>query len=168
MQILSDAIKKIRLCPVAFFITLLVACKTLVAADIAIVVNANNGVDELSMGDIEKIFKAEKQFWSDGRKIRLILRPVDSIEGRALLKKIYNMPQEEFKLFWLEKVYRGVVTETPTIIRSASMVNILVGQLQAAIAPIEVSMISEWAKIKVMKVNGKMPGESGYPLTAEK
>jgi hypothetical protein len=168
MQDLGDAIKKFRLYIVAFFITLLVSYKTLVVADIAIVVNANNGVDELSMGDIEKIFRAEKQFWDNGKKIRLIMRPMDSIEGKVLLEKIYNLPQEEFKLFWLEKVYKNIVAEPPTIIRSASMVNILVGQLQAAIAPIEVSKISEWAKIKVVKINGKMPGESGYPLKAEK
>ena len=161
-------IKKFKLYIVVFFITLLVSYKTLVAADIAIVVNANNGLDELSMGDIEKIFRAEKQFWSSGKKIRLIMRPMDSIEGKVLLEKIYNLPQEEFKLFWLEKVYKNIVAEPPTIIRSASMVNILVGQLQCAIAPIEVSKISEWAKIKVVKVNGKMPGESGYPLKAEK
>ncbi len=158
----------LRLYIVAFFTVLLVSCKTLMAADIAIVVNVNNVVDKLSMGDVEKIFRAEKQFWKNGKKIRLIMRPMDSIEGKVLLEKIYNMPQEEFKLFWLEKVYGNIVTEPPTIISSASMVNILVGQLQGAIAPIEVNKISEWAKIKVMKVNGKMPGESGYPLKAEK
>lgn len=138
------------------------------ASDIAIIANVANGIEDLNIEDIRKIFKAEKQFWRNGKKIRLIMRPIDSKESRVLLQKVYNMPREGFKLFWLEKIYGGIVTEPPTIISSASMVNILVGQLQWAIAPIEVGKISEWAKVKIIKINGKMPGEDGYPLNIDK
>jgi hypothetical protein len=44
----------------------------------------------------------------------------------------------------------------------------LVGQLQGAIAPIKVDKVSKWARIKVIKIDGKMPGENGYPLNTKK
>jgi hypothetical protein len=128
------------------------------------VVNEANDTENLSLAELEKVFKGEKRFWPDGKRIILALRPLDSKEMEVLLKKVYHMPKEEFEPYWLEKVYAGKVEESPLIISSAAAVNMLVGQSQEAIAPIEAGSVSRWARVRVLKIDGKRPGEKDYPL----
>lgn len=81
-----------------------------------------------------------------------------------MLKKIYRISKEDFERYWMEKVYAGKVKDAPLIISSTSAINILVGQAQESIAPIEAGLVSRWARVKVLKIDGKKPGEEGYPL----
>ena len=126
--------------------------------------NGANSVESLSMHELETVFKGEKEFWSNGKNIKLVLRPLDSKETEVLLKKVYGIPKEEFERYWLEKVYGGKVKEVPVIIGSTAAVNMLVGQSQEAVAPLEAGSVSRWAKVKVLKIDGKSPGEKDYPL----
>lgn len=85
----------------------------------------------------------------------------------VLLKKVYRIPKEEFERYWLEKIYAGKVKEPPLIISSTAAVNMLVGQSQEAIAPLEAGLVSKWAKVKVLRIDGKRPGDKDYPLRDE-
>lgn len=127
-------------------------------------VNEANDTENLSLTELERVFKGEKEFWGNGKRIILVLRPLDSKETEVLLKKVYHIPKEEFESYWLEKIYAGKVKEAPLIISSTAAVNMLVGQSQEAIAPIEAGSVSRWARVKVLKIDGKRPGEKGYPL----
>lgn len=148
----------------AFCIILFASFNTLFADEIALIVNADNEIDEVSISDLKKIFKAERHFWGKDEKIKLIMRPIDSIETKVLLEEIYEFKPYELERFWLKQIYNVKIEEPPPTIRSASIVNALVGQLQGAIAPIEVGHVSELPMIKILKIDGKMPGEDGYPL----
>ena len=154
----------IKLCIASFFIILVIALNTSVAEEIAIIVNKDNGIEGVSLADLKKIFKAERTFWGKGSKIQLIMRPRDSIETKVLLENIYEIPLEEFTAFWLKLVYSGKVDRVPPTINSASIVNVLVSQTKGAVAPIEVGRISKLAKVKILKIDGKMPNDEGYPL----
>ncbi|HHT9155525.1 MAG TPA: hypothetical protein ACFYD5_06905 [Candidatus Tripitaka sp. YC43] len=116
------------------------------------------------MAELEKIFTGEKRFWGNGKKIKLIVRPLDSTEMGVLLKKVYRSSKEDFDRYWLERIYAGKVREAPLMITSVSAVNLLVGQSQEAIAPLEAGLVSRWAKVKVLKIDGKKPGDKDYPL----
>jgi hypothetical protein len=157
-------IKRIRQISVLLFLTLFLLATISEAAEIAIVVNKGNGLEDLSLLELEKVLKGEKEFWGNGKRIKLVLRPLDSKEAEILLKKVYKIPREEFERYWLERVYAGKVKEAPLLIGSAAAANMLVGQVQEAIAPIEAGSVSKWASVKILKIDGKGPGEKDYPL----
>ena len=81
-------------------------------ADIYIVTPSGNK-EALDLGSIKEIFQANKQEWSDGKKVILVVPDVDSPEGKAMLEKVFGMTKEKFKKYWLGKLYRGEISALP-------------------------------------------------------
>lgn len=131
------------------------------AEEIAIVVNKTNPVKELSLKDLIKIFKAERQYW-DGEKVHILMRESGSWEKEIILKKIYQMSDVALQKFWLGKIFRGEVSDFPLVFSSASMIKRLIKENPGAIGFIDLSSID--GEIKVIRIEGKLPQDEGYPL----
>ncbi len=130
--------------------------------NLAIVVNKSNPIEDISMKELIKIFKAEKQYW-DAEKIALLMREQGSWERELVLKKIYGMREEELKKFWLGKMFRGEITSFPAVFGSQSMIKRLVANLKGAVSFIDSQNID--STVKVIRIDGKLPGEAGYLLS---
>ena len=133
-------------------------------ATIAVIVNKSNPVSDVSYNELKQISEARKQYWDNGEKIILIFKPVTSVETRALIDMVYKIKYEEFDKYWFLKVYENKIMEFPKILNSTGTINILVSEIQGAIAFIGVDEVSKRGNIKVLRVNGKMPDEDGYPF----
>ena len=133
-------------------------------ATIAVIVNKSNPVSDVSYNELKQISEARKQYWDNGEKIILIFKPVTSVETRALIDMVYKIKYEEFDKYWFLKVYENKIMEFPKILNSTGTINILVSEIQGAIAFIGVDEVSKHGNIKVLRVNGKMPDEDGYPF----
>ena len=135
-------------------------------ASIAVIVNKSNAVSDISYDKLKKILEARQQYWDNGEKITLIFKPITSNETRTLIDMVYKIKYEEFDKYWFLRVYNNKIMEFPKILNSAGTINILVSEIPGAIAFIgkdEISRIDN-INIKVLRVNGKMPGEDGYPF----
>lgn len=135
------------------------------SGDIAIVVNKENITDEISFEHLVKIFKQEKQFWNDGKKIYVIMQEVGSFEKEIILKKIYKMNDQELKKFWLNKIFKGDISSFPKTLSSSESVKRFVSQVPNAIGFIDTSLVDE--SIKVLRVDGKLPEDKDYILRDE-
>ncbi|HHT9146955.1 MAG: hypothetical protein Q7J76_12970 [Candidatus Brocadiaceae bacterium] len=135
-------------------------------ATIAVIVNKSNPVSDISYNELKQILEARKQYWDNGEKIILIFKPITSVETRTLIDMVYKIKYEAFDKYWFLKVYDNKIMEFPKILNSTGTINILVSEIPGAIAFIGKDEISRIANIniKVLGVNGKMPGEDGYPF----
>ena len=129
--------------------------------DVAVVVNANNPVVTLSLGELRKIFAGEKRTWPGGAPIRLIVRMPGAHE-RLVLMNLLAMSEADFKQYWTSQVYRGEATSEPVAVFSNGMEKEAVVALPGAIALMDVKDVK--SGIKVVKVDGLLPGSPGYPL----
>src|SRR3954470_14348152 len=68
-------------------------------ADVAVVVNSHNAIDNLSRAEVRKIFAGDKRSWAGGIPIRLFVRAAGARERTALLK-LLNMSESDYKQFW--------------------------------------------------------------------
>jgi len=152
-----------RLISVIVFVPLVIFM-TNAYATIAVIVNKSNPVSDVSYNELKQISEARKQYWDNGEKIILIFKPVTSVETRALIDMVYKIKYEEFDKYWFLKVYENKIMEFPKILNSTGTINILVSEIQGAIAFIGVDEVSKRGNIKVIRVNGKMPDEDGYPF----
>lgn len=132
---------------------------------LAIIVNLENGTSELSFKELVSIFKAEKQRWDKDNmgRIYLTMRESGSKEKEASLKLIYRMSERDLKKFWIGKIYRGEVSDFPKIFESDISIKKFVSKVKNAIGIISSDDTDD--TIKVLSIDGKLPGEDGYKLT---
>ena len=128
---------------------------------VAVVVNRQNPVDNLSRPELRKIFAGEKTSWAGGTPIKLFVRAPGAHE-RAVLLKLLNMSESEYKQYWTAKIFRGEAQGEPVAIYSNSMQQEAVRLYPGAIAMIVVQDVMPG--MKVIRVEGHRPGEAGYPL----
>jgi ABC-type phosphate transport system substrate-binding protein len=130
--------------------------------DVAVVVNPAAPVNDLSLSEARKIFRGDKQYWSTDMPIVLLVRNPPSRERDVILKKLYSMTESEFKQYWIAKIFRAEATTGPKIVYSNSMAADLVSVIPGAIAFMSAKDVNP--SLKVVKIDGRLPGEPGYPL----
>jgi len=131
-------------------------------ADIAIIVNKSVPVDDLTFAEVRKVFRGERQYWTSGLRVTLLVRAPVARERDVVLKKIYEMSEAQYRQYWISKVFRADVAAGPKIVYTNDMATELVSAIPGAVSFIEASKAP--AGFKIIKVNGIMPGETGYPL----
>lgn len=134
------------------------------AGDIAIIVNKENEVSDLAFRDVVRIFHLDRQYWEGGKRIYLVLRESGAEEKDVILKKVYKMDDEELKKFWLAKLYREEIPAFPKTLGSNESVKRFVSQASNAIGFIDASLAD--SSVKVLRIDGGLPGEQGYALSS--
>ena len=132
------------------------------AGDVAIVVHSQVPVDNLSFGDLRKVFLGERQYWPSNLRVTLLIRAPAVREREVVLKTIYQMGEAQFRQYWVSKVFRADTASGPKIVYSNGMVAELVANIPGAIAFLDATQVPKG--MKVLKVDGHLPGEPGYPL----
>ena len=144
-----------------------VICAVLLAqkardVDIAVVVHPDTPITNLSMGEVRKVFLGDRQYWSTNVPVVLLIRAPVARERDVVLKTIYQMSDAQFKQYWIAKIFRAESASAPKVVYSNDMANELVTAIPGAIAFIDSREVRPGAKI--VRVDGKLPGEPGYPL----
>ena len=132
------------------------------AGDVAIVVSNDNATDELSFKELVKVFRQERQYWQGGARIYLIMREAGTQEKQMVLERIYKMEDQDLKKFWLGKLYRGEIASFPQTLSSNEAIKRFVRQAPNAIGFIDAASVDD--RVKVLRIDGKLPGEGGYAL----
>ncbi|HKU25699.1 MAG TPA: hypothetical protein VJQ54_09530 [Candidatus Sulfotelmatobacter sp.] len=146
--------------------SLLVMCGVVTAqghdVDVAVVVNPDTPVSDLSLADVRKVFLGDRQYWTSNIPVVLMIRAPVARERDVVLKIIYQMSEARFKQYWIAKIFRAESASAPKVVYSNSMANDLVTAIPGAIAFIDSREVRPGAKI--VRVDGRLPGEAGYPL----
>ena len=130
--------------------------------DVAVVVNPSAPVDDLSLNEARTIFRGDRQYWRNDLPIVLLVRNPPSRERNVILKQLYSMTEAEFKQYWIAKIFRAEATSGPKIVYSNSMAADLVSVIPGAIAFMAAKDVGP--NLKVVKIDGHLPGDPQYPL----
>jgi ABC-type phosphate transport system substrate-binding protein len=131
------------------------------SGDIAVVVNQNNPVDHLSVQEVRKIFAGEKRSWAGGSPIKLFVRAPGTRE-RVTLLKLLDMSEDQYKRYWTAAVFRGEAQSEPIALFSNGMQKEAIGVYPGGIALVNAQDVK--SGMKMVKVEGHLPGEAGYPF----
>ncbi|HXP16261.1 MAG TPA: hypothetical protein VN868_04125 [Terriglobales bacterium] len=130
--------------------------------DIAVVMHPDTPISNLSLAEVRKVFLGDRQYWSTNIPVVLLIRAPVARERDVVLKIIYQMSESQFKQYWIAKIFRAEVATAPKVVYSNDMANELVTAIPGAIAFIDSREVKPGSK--VMRVDGRLPGEPGYPL----
>jgi phosphate transport system substrate-binding protein len=128
--------------------------------DIAIVVNPSNPVSSLTAAALRKLFAGETRTWPGGTPVKLIIRAPGAHE-RAVLLQLLHFSEDDYARYWTTQAYRGEGVE-PVAVFSNGMQKEAVMSIPGGIALMDVRDLKPG--LKVLKIEGKLPGEEGYPL----
>jgi ABC-type phosphate transport system substrate-binding protein len=133
----------------AFLLTFLTPC---FAHHMAVVVNKENKVDEIASAHLARIFRSEVKKWADGRGVVLVLHKDSPGESETLERLIKVSPGE----------LKAQIAAHKDIVMADSDAEVLkiVQSTPGAIGLVDVRSVDD--TIKVVKVDGKLPMESGY------
>jgi ABC-type phosphate transport system substrate-binding protein len=130
--------------------------------DIAVIVNPKNNVDNLTMAELAKIFRGERQYWRTDLPVLLLLRTPGSYEREVALRTIFRMTESQYKQYWISRIMRAEATAPPAELYSSGMTKEGVSSISGSIAFISATDVKPG--VKVVRINGRLPGETGYPL----
>jgi hypothetical protein len=132
------------------------------SGDVAIVVRPETPVDNLSMGDLRRVLLGDRQFWSSNLRVTLLVRAPGAHEREVVLNTVYQMSEAQYRQYWIAKVFRAEAASAPRIVYSSEMAVELASSLPGAVAFVDASQVPK--NLKVVKINGALPGDSKYPL----
>ena len=132
--------------------------------DYAVVVHPDNPRKSVDRSQLDKILQAKQQFWKGGKRIYLILPKSGSAEKNYLLAEVYGMTEVELKRYWLELVFQNKIPEVPKVLPSVGVTLAVIGKRPEAIGVVLSSAVPKEAKVRILPVDGKLPGTKGYPL----
>jgi ABC-type phosphate transport system substrate-binding protein len=160
MHILPAIFKRTMLA--ALVCLLMVEVGAQAPVDLAIVVRPEVSIDNLTFSELRKLMLGNRQFWTSNLRVTLLIRAPGTREREAVLKTIYQMSEAQFQQYWIAKVFREEATSGPRIVYSNEMAAELVSAIPGAVAFVEASQVPKG--LKVLKIDGRLPGEKGYAL----
>jgi len=129
---------------------------------VAIVVHKDTDIENLSLSELRSIFLANQQFWPDRTRIILLVRAPKSEERDFVLNTIYEMDEAQFRQYWIAKMFRAEVPRGPKVVFSTGMMLELVIAIPGSISFVGIDEVTD--DVKVVKVDGMLPTDAGYPL----
>jgi len=129
---------------------------------VAIVVHPQVPIDDLSLAQLKSIFLAEQQHWPDRSRITLLVRAPQAPERDLVLNEVYGMSEDRYRQYWIAKMFRAEVASGPKIVFSTDMLRDLVAVIPGSIGFVPVSAVGP--DLKVISIDGMLPGDEGYPL----
>ena len=132
--------------------------------DIAVVVNPNSSVTNISFADLRKCFLGEKRTWLRRRSGEAHRSCARCSRERIILLRILAMSESEYKQYWAAQVFRGEADAEPFTMPSFGMVKEAIKVFPGAISLVDPAEVKPGVELKVIKVEGHLPGEDGYPV----
>jgi len=130
--------------------------------DLAIVVNPATPVSQLTFGELRQVFMGDRQYWTPDQPVVLLVRAPTSTERDAVLNLIYQMREPQFKQYWIAKMFRAEATASPKILISNQLTEQILAATPGAIAFLPAADVKP--PLKILKIDGLLPGEPGYRL----
>jgi hypothetical protein len=129
---------------------------------LAVIVHPDVPVDGLTLGELRKVFLGDRQFWEGELRVVLLVPPDRSSERAALLARVYEKTETQYRHYWIAKVFREEAQSAPKKISSPRLTGDLVRQIPGAITVVDAAKVP--SGVKVLRIDGKTPADAGYAL----
>jgi len=130
--------------------------------ELAVIVHPGNPLASLSSADLREILLMERQHWSGGARIYVLLPPAGTPQKGVLLRRVLRMKDLDLRRHYLAKLYAGEISSFPHIAPSAEAAKRFVARAENALAFVEAAALD--GTVKALAIDGRRPGEAQYPL----
>jgi hypothetical protein len=158
-----------RICWPVSLIAIVLTLSPLVSAqrytgDFAVIANPMNPVENVTSAQLHRLVMGQDRFWARRIPVSLVSRDERSPERAFLLGKFLSMSGNDYRQHWSSMVFRGEAASEPVEVPSSGLASGLVASRPGGLCILRADNVPKDGSVKVVKVDGKLPGEDGYPL----
>jgi hypothetical protein len=127
--------------------------------NMAVVAPAGSKLQDVPLAELAKLCKGAQKTWADGRNFTLVMRDPELPELRVAVQKLFGVPPGEVKSAIAK------LNETRAVVRIVESDVELLRTVEAtpgAVGILDVYAIN--STVKVLRIDGKLPFDVGYPL----
>jgi ABC-type phosphate transport system substrate-binding protein len=131
---------------------------------IVVIVNSANPVENLSVGDLKKLFLGDKGRWDTGKAVAPVMVVAGAPERAAFLKIVCGMSDADMGKYFMQAAFTGKSVTPPKDVGSAAAVKNMVSTSPGAIGFVKASDFAGGAGIKAVKIDGADASDPGYKI----
>lgn len=134
---------------------------------IVVIVNGANPVENLSMGELKKLFLSDRSRWDTGKAVAPVIVAPVAPERTFFLKIVCGMNDAELAKYFLQAAFTGKSATPPKEVGSAGAVKSFVSQSPGAIGFVKAGDFhgnGSDGGIKAVKIDGMQASDAGYKL----
>jgi hypothetical protein len=127
--------------------------------NMAIVASGGSKLNDVPLADLVKFCKGTAKAWPDGKNFTIVMKNPDAPEMHGVLQKLFGGTPAE------AKATIAKLNESRAVVRVVESDDELLRTVEAtpgAIGVLDVYAIN--SSVKVLRVDGKLPFDVGYPL----
>jgi len=128
---------------------------------LAVFVGRDSGVQNLSMNELRRIFTNADDGAFSGERSVPFNHTAHSIDRIGFDQTVLRMNPDEVSRFWIDRKIRGL-PGPPRAVDSLSQLLRLVARNSGGIGYARPAQVSR--DVRVIRVDGKLPSEGGYPV----
>lgn len=134
-------------------------------APLAVVVHKSCPAETLSLADLRKMFTGVKREWADSHAVVIIEQPEEAESERRALQLLLRTTPSGYRRQLMEMQFQGKELPLIKVLNSDENAIKFVWSVPGAIAVVDAAAAAAaGARVKTLRVDGKKPGEAGYPL----
>lgn len=131
------------------------------AEPLAIVVAKGSGVSELSLYQLKRLYLGDSVQGPGGQPLIALNRDAKGIERTGFDKSVLGMTPDAAARYWIDRRIRGQ-TGAPKAVEPATVIQRVVANLPRAVGYVRVRDLGP--DVKVVRIDGRMPIDPGYPI----
>lgn len=127
---------------------------------LAIVVATDSPITELSSHDLKRIYGGD-QVNASGKRVVPLNQGADSPDRLGFDQAVLGLSAEEAARYWIDRKIRGQ-SGSPKAIDPPNLLLKVVMRLNGSVAYVQPGMVQPG--VKVLRIDGKLPEDKGYPI----
>jgi hypothetical protein len=134
---------------------------------IVVIVNGANPVENLSMGELKKLFLSDRSRWDTGKAVAPVMLGPGAAERTAFLKLVCGMNDADMAKYFLQAAFTGKSATPPKEVGSASAVKSFVAGSPGGIGFVKALDFhgdGSDGGIRAVKIEGAAAADPGYKL----
>jgi ABC-type phosphate transport system substrate-binding protein len=134
---------------------------------IVVIVNAANPVDNLSVGELKKLFLSDRSKWDTGKSVAPVMLVAGNPERTSFLKIVCGMSDADFGKYFLQAAFTGKSATPPKEVSSARDVKSVVAGSPGAIGFVKAADFhgdGSDGGVRAVKVDGVDASDPNYKL----
>jgi hypothetical protein len=133
---------------------------------LAVIVHPKNPIKKLSFKQLRAYLQLERKMWPNNKAVVIFLPTRKSDAYEILLKKLYRKSHKRLQKYWIRKQFAGDIPTKPSYVPNAKAAGKQVAKTLGAISVVPAKQVPKG--VRVLLIDGKKPGETGYPLVGKR